>query len=153
MTKKEIKIVAIIIITMIIITGILFVKKTKNKASNTLNDKNITSNQEFVSVQEDGTKINKSNNLAQTKTIDGLEIGNIVLIEKNGESYLQATVKNTTNKILGEEFIKLTLINKSGNTLSEVKGYLGTIPGGETTTLNIKASADFANAYDFKVSK
>ncbi len=153
MTKKEIKVVAIIIIIMIITTGILFIKKNKNKNVNTINDKNITSNQEFVSVQEDGTKINKSNNLAQTKTIDGLEISNVVLIEKDGESYLQATVKNTTNKILGEEFIKLTLINKSGDTLSEVKGYLGTIPEGGTSTLNIKANADFANAYDFKVSK
>ena len=151
MTKKEIKVVAIIIIIMIITTGILFIKKNKNV--NTINDKNITSNQEFVSVQEDGTKINKSNNLAQTKTIDGLEISNVVLIEKDGESYLQSTVKNTTNKILGEEFIKLTLINKSGDTLSEVKGYLGTIPEGGTSTLNIKANADFANAYDFKVSK
>ena len=47
----------------------------------------------------------------------------------------------------------MTLINKSGDTLSEVKGYLGTIPEGGTSTLNITANADFANAYDFKVSK
>lgn len=34
-----------------------------------------------------------------------------------------------------------------------MKGYLGTIPEGGTFTLNIKENEDFANAYDFKVSK
>ena len=42
-----------------------------------INEKN-----EFIEVQEDGTRLNKSEKFSTTKTIEGLEISNIKLTEK-----------------------------------------------------------------------
>lgn len=154
MKKNEMIIVGIIVAVMLIILGIVIINKNKNSVTdnepqNTIN----TTNEEFTNVQSDGTKINTSNKLAETKKFDGLEISNITLTEKNGESYLRAIVKNTTSQTKGNEMILLTIINKEGKTLTTINGYLDTIEAGETSMLSIKTSADFANAYDFKVSK
>ena len=152
MKKNEIIIVGVIVAVMLIILGIVIANKnniTQKDPEDTIN----TTNEEFTNVQSDGTKINTSNKLAETKKIDGLEIGNITLTEKNGESYLRATVTNTTSQTKGNEMILLTIINKEGKTLTTINGYLDTIEEGETSILSIKTSADFANAYDFKVSK
>lgn len=148
MKKKEAIVIFTLIAIMVLILVIVIVKKGKNNQ--------ITPNvvkEEFVEVKEDGTRVNTSSKLAEIKKIDGLEIGNITLTEKNNESYIRATVKNTTAQVKGDDSITLTIIDKAGNTLTEVQGYLDTIQPGNTATLSIKASADFANAYDFKVSK
>lgn len=148
MKKKEAIVIFTLIAIMVLILVIVIVKKEKNNQ--------ITPNvvkEEFVEVKEDGTRVNTSSKLAETKKFDGLEIGNITLTEKNNESYIRATVKNTTSQVKGDESITLTILDKTGKTLTEVTGYLDTIQPGNTAILSIKASADFANAYDFTVSK
>lgn len=148
MKKKEAIVIFTLIAIMVLILVIVIVKKGKNNQITP----NVV-NEEFVEVREDGTRVNTSSKFAEAKKFDGLEIGNITLTEKNNESYIRATVKNTTTQVKGDDSITLTIIDKAGNTLTEVQGYLNTIQPGDTTILSIKASADFANAYDFKVSK
>ena len=151
MKKNEAKVIFILVAIMVIVLIIVIANRGKDNKNKEVVE-NI-SKEEFVDVKEDGTRVNTSNKLAETKKYDGLEISNITLTEKGNESYIRATVKNTTSVKKGEELIKLTIVDKQGNVLTSVKGYLNTIQPGSTTTLSIKASADFANAYDFKVSK
>ena len=141
----------IIILSAITLLLIIVFIRSKGK-ENQKKEENILPKEEFVTVMDDGSRVNKSSMLKKTKIIDGLEIGNITLKESGNESVIRATVKNTTSIKKGDEFIQLTIIDKDGNTLVKVKGYLNTINPGEKTELNIKASCDFANAYDFKVN-
>lgn len=155
MKKNEAKAIFTIIAIMVIILVIVFVVTRKNNDETEGQDTNTANNtvtEEFVEVMEDGTRVNTSNKLAETKTFDGLEVSNITLTEKNNESYIRATVKNTTSQVKGDDYITLTIVDKNGKTLTEVDGYLDTLQPGSTATLSIRASADFANAYDFKVS-
>ena len=151
MKKNEAKVIFILVAIMVIVLIIVIANRGKDNKNEEVVE-NIAK-EEFIDVKEDGTRVNTSNKLAETKKYYGLEISNITLTEKGNESYIRATVKNTTSVKKGEELIKLTIVDKQGNVLTSVKGYLNTIQPGSTTTLSIKASADFANAYDFKVSK
>ena len=44
------------------------------------------------------------------------------------------------------------VLDKSGNTITTVRGIINAMNAGETTQLNMGVTADVANAYDFKVS-
>ena len=52
----------------------------------------------YVEVLNDGTKLNKSNKLSETKKLDGMEITAIQLTNRNGVSRILATVTNKTNE-------------------------------------------------------
>ena len=76
--KKAIVICAIAIITIIALLTIKSnnPKETKQKTNQ---NKSEVQTEEFVEMQADGTKLNTSSKLKETKTIDGLEITNIQL--------------------------------------------------------------------------
>ena len=49
--------------------------------------------------------------------------------------------------------VELTLLDDQGNTLEVLDGLISPVAAGETVQLNIGVSADYANAYDFKIVK
>lgn len=154
MNKSERKQVFIMISVMVVIILILFVIKvvSGNKDESQSAQSNVQ-NEAYVEKQEDGTKVNTSNKLKETKKLGDLEFSNIRLTSKNGESYLTATVKNVGGSKAGDEFVTITVVDDQGSILTSVDAYLGTIQAGAETTLSSKTSSDFANAYDFTVSR
>lgn len=154
MNKSERKQVMIMIGVMLaIVIILLIVKSTKGDEQENQPIQNTVQNEAYVERQEDGTSLNVSDKLKETKKLGDLEFSNIRLTSRNGESYLTATVKNTSSVKTGDEFITITVLDENGNTLTSVYAYLGTIDAGQETTLSTKTSSDFANAYDFTVSR
>ena len=154
MNKSERKQVMIMIGVMLaIVIILLIVKSTKGDEQENQPIQNTVQNEAYVEIQEDGTSLNVSDKLKETKKLGDLEFSNIRLTSRNGESYLTATVKNTSSVKTGDEFITITVLDENGNTLTSVYAYLGTIDAGQETTLSTKTSSDFANAYDFTVSR
>lgn len=151
MSKKERKriftIIGILLLTIIIL---LIVKSiTKNDE----NEGEVLTKETYVEIQEDGTNLNTSNKLKETKKLGELEFSNIRLTSKDGESYVTADVKNTSTTKLGNKFVHITIVDDKGEDLSKVTIYLGDIEAGESITINGKASSDFANAYDFLITE
>ena len=109
--------------------------------------------EEFVQVLEDGTKLNTSSKLSEMKELDGLQFGNIQLTEQNGQSVLLADVKNTTSEATDIILVDVTLLDKDGNELVTVGGIIGPLQPGETTQFNTSVTLDYANAYDFTITK
>ena len=154
MNKSERKQVMIMIGVMLaIVIILLIVKSTKGDEQENQPIQNTVQNEAFVEKQEDGTSLNVSDKLKETKKLGDLEFSNIRITSRNGESYLTATVKNTSSVKTGDEFITITVLDENGNTLTSVYAYLGTIDAGQETTLSTKTSSDFVNAYDFTVSR
>ena len=120
MKKSEAKVIFVLVAIMVIVLIIVIANRGKDNKNEEVVE-NIAK-EEFIDVKEDGTRVNTSNKLAETKKYDGLEISNITLTEKGNESYIRATVKNTTSVKKGEELIKLTIVDKQGNVLTSVKG-------------------------------
>ena len=146
--KKFWIVVGVVILLMII----LIVKGNKDKNQNVIQESQ-TEVEEFVNTLSDGTKVNTSNKLAETKIIDGLEVSNIRLTEKNNLSKILATVKNPTTQEKGGYAVTIKLLDKNGETIKEIESYIDKVKSEDTVTLNTAATVDFANAYDFTITK
>lgn len=147
MKAQEKRMILILIIVSILIITIVWCV-TRNKETEVVES---TNREEFVEVLEDGTKLNISDKLNETKRVENFEIGNIQLTDKNGVSVLLADVKNVSETSTDWTIITITLIDRIGNTIQEIEGVIKDLQPGETTQLNAATSADYANSYDFKV--
>ena len=152
MKKKEKRNLLILIAVAIVIIAIIFFVtrggKNNTPAQNTTGNEVV---EEFVQVLEDGTKLNTSTKLNQSKKLEGLEIGNIQLTNRNGISVVLADVVNNSSTATDLMPVILTLLDKNGNVLVELNGLIDPVEPGGTAQLNMGVTADYANAYDFTI--
>lgn len=153
MKSNEKKMILVLIIVAIIIIAVLVKVRNSNNGGtaidNTTDENTVV--EEFVEVLEDGTKLNVSDKLSETKTFGNYEISNIQLTEQNGQSLILADVKNTGDVKTDVVLIDITLLDKEGIEITTIGGIIGDIEPGATVQLNASATTDFANAYDFTV--
>ena len=149
----------ILLVAGVIIAVIFFVVITNINKGDGENQNNVTqqqsvqntSNEEFTTELDDGTKINTSESFGQTKTYNNLEISNIQFTSKDGKSTLLADVKNTGTTTHEPEIVKIVLLDENGNTVTELKPAIEKIEPGETAQINSSVSADVANVKDFRI--
>ena len=158
MKAKELLIILLIILFFLIVITIAVNSRDDREVEETPQTPEIgvteeNEVEEFVEVQEDGSKVNTSEELKKTKTIDGLEISNIRLVENNNVSQVVADVTNPTNGTLGDFPVEIIVKDKEGNEITRIGGYIDRVNAGETAQLNASATSDFANAYDFEIVK
>jgi len=157
--KKQSKTLVVLALIIIIIGGIIFVWKNVIKRDEDNKDKYEDEQEvnevveKYVEELDDGTKLNISNKLNETKMLEGLKISNIQLTYKNGMSIIIADVENTTNGDIGLTPINLKLYDEQGNILETLDGLISEVKSGEKTQLNIGISSDYANAYDISIEK
>lgn len=156
MKKSEKQMVSILIIVAVIIIGIIYFATRQENEVKTNAGEQETENkvvEEFVQVLDDGTKLNTSTKLQQTKNIEGLDVGNIQLTHSNGLSVVLADVVNNSSKATDLMVVTLTLLDKNGNELEKIDGLISPLQPGASTQLNMGVTADHANAYDFTIVK
>ena len=144
--------IIIFLVLLIILIGVVavFTNIKKNRNDNTLEQQQLG---EFVSLREDGTKENISEKLKEIKVLEGLEITDIVLTEKDNVSQISAKVENSTeNSVEGME-VAVVFSDKEGNTITEISAYITGLEPGENTTLYSSVVADVSNAYDINIVK
>lgn len=141
----------IIITILIILVLIIFVVIKKDKKQN--NQEIIENNPEIlVQTLEDGTKLNTSTKLSETKKVENLEISNTQITNKNGKTMLLADVKNVGTATIQMMQLEITLIDSNQKEIEKLDGLLGTIKPGETVQLNIEATEDYSDIYDYIVN-
>ena len=150
MKPKEKRMILILLVILIIAIIIFAVNKNK-KDENTVEENKVV--EEFVQVLEDGTKLNTSSKLNEMKKFEGLEFGNIQLTNANGQSVLLADVKNTSTVATKMMLVSVTLYDKNGNELGTVGGIISALQPGESKQFNTSMQKDYANAYDFTITK
>lgn len=149
--RKAIIVTIILIIVAIFAITIWFVmQKNEVQTGGEVVD---TTKEEFVNVLEDGTKLNNSTKLAETKNFEGMEITNFQLTEKDSVSLLLGTITNTSDSVKGGYPIIIKMIDKSENEIVTVGGFVKELQPGESTQLSISATFDYANAYDFEMHR
>lgn len=149
MKNNEKKFILILIVVSIIIIAIIaIITNNKNGESTNLNDE-----ERYVDVLQDGTKLNKSSKLQETKKIDGMEVSDFQLTSKGNVTVLLGTITNKSNEVKGDYPVSIKILDDKGNEIITVGGYIGELQPGETTQLNCSATFDYANAYDFEITK
>lgn len=156
MNKKVKKIIAAIMIIIVIAMVITIMLRFRNRKS-TENirtvEEQIIPKEEFVDKLEDGTRINSSDKLHETKTFDGLEISDFQLTEKDNMTVLLGKITNNANTKKGGYAVNITVLDKDRNEMTTAVAYIKELQPGESTTLNVSSTFDYANAYDFIISR
>ena len=123
MKRNEKKWILVLVAITVLLIIVLIVKNSKKEVTKE-NSKQLGANtQEYVQVLENGTKLNTSTKLKETKMLDSLEIGNI------------------------------QLTNKNGTEIATVPGIISPLKVGESTQLNTSMQQDYTGIYDFRVVK
>lgn len=149
--KRMIVILAIITIAIIIVA--LIVRNNKKGANKVAEGAGSQPSEEYVSVLDDGTRLNTSDKLHETKTVDGMEITNFQLTEKDNVTLLLGTVTNTSDTVKGGYPVDVKIVDKEGNEIITIVAFIGSLEPGESTQFNTSATFDYANAYDFSITK
>ena len=163
--KKRIVIYLLILLVIIIMVVILkkngLIFSNNEKTSNENIEEEIQIAKADVSVgeneelQEDGSKINKSEELKKTKKLeDEYELTKIQLKENGGITMLTAEVKNVSKKSTKEQEVCVELLDKNKNVIDTIHGgIIKALEPEETTILNMGVTIDTSNAYTFRIKK
>jgi len=146
--KGKLIIIALLTIAIIVVMWVVIRKDNNNEPQ-----QNNIVKEEYVDVLQDGTKLNTSSKLHETKKFDGMEISNFQLTTKNNVTQLLGTITNKTQTTKGGYPVNIKIVDKSGKTIITVAAYIGELKPGESTQLSTSATFDYANAYDFSISK
>ena len=157
MKKKEKRMILILLVILIIAIVIFVVSKNVNKGNN-VNENGSTTQQEntepeeFVQVQEDGTKLNTSTELKKEKQVGNYKFENMQLTTQDNQTVLLADVTNTGSNKTDIQLVDVTLLDKDGNEIITVGGIISQLDPGEKTQFNTSMTLDYANTYDFKIT-
>lgn len=150
-------VILILIIITVVVTRKIIARNNKNEQVNNVTNQieNQVENEteKNVKVLEDGTKLNISSKLKENKKIDNLEIKDIQLTYKDGVTNLLCNIQNISNKKTDIQNVNITLLNEQGKTIYTMQGIIEEVNAGEIKQFNTSITADFANAYDFKIVK
>ena len=140
MKQKQVIIIIAIAILLVVIIAVAVPLASKD-----------TTKEEYVEVLEDGTKINTSEKLSQTKTYNGIEFTNIKFTNASSVTNLSADVKNTTSEDMESQVVRINVLDEQGNIITTYRGSVEALKAGETTTFNAAIAANYANAYDIEI--
>ena len=151
----------IVIGVLVLITVIVIIVALVNRSKNEENNNNITNTiieqndveEEFVNTLADGTKLNTSEELHKTKTFDGMEISDFQLTENGNVTLLLGIITNTSNVEKGGYPVDIKVLDKEGKEIITIGAYISKLQPGQSTQLNTSATFDYANAYDFEITK
>lgn len=150
MKSKEKTVIAILVaITIVVIIVTIVVKSGKKQEE--VKTENVE--ESSSTVLEDGTVLNVSDKLHETKKFEGMEISNIQLTETEKETLLIATVTNTSETEQGGYPIKVKMIDEQGNEIKTIDAYIGELQPGKSTKISTSATYDAKNVHDFIIMK
>ena len=153
MKKKE-KIMIIVLIVIAIVAVVFAVNRNKGSQTNEVATENTNQIVEkYVQVLQDGTKLNTSEKLSKTKTVEGLEFKNIQLTNQGGQTVLLADVTNTNSTATQIMLVDVIILDDAGKEIGKVGGIVAPLSPGRTTQFNASTTMDYANAADFKIVK
>lgn len=151
--KKNEKIMIFILLVILVVAIVVFAvnknKKVVNEENNTEVENKVV--EEFVQVLEDGTKLNTSTKLNESREVNGFKFENIQFTERKGQSVLLANVTNNTGKATDFTLVDVILLDKYGNEIEKLGGIISPLQPGAKTQFNVSMTLDYANSYDFKI--
>ena len=154
MTNKEKKGIIILIAVATILILIMVLTKGKKEEPANANVQNDTNVEEYVELLDDGTKLNISEKLKETKIVEGLEVGDFQLTEQGNVSLLLGTLTNKTSARQGGFLADIKVIDKQGNEITSMKEvFIPPVESGQSAPLEISMTLDYANAYDIVITR
>ena len=144
------RLILLFVILVIVIVAIVLLVQNFTKKDE---QEDVYEEEGYVQILEDGTRVNRSKKIKEKKHVEGLDIENIQLTEKDNVSVMIADVKNTTKEQKGDFLVSIQLLDGKGQEMIVIDGYIPKLEAGETTQLNVQTTLDYSDAYDIVVTK
>ena len=142
----------LVVVAILIIVALAVLLMGGNEEKDNVSQEN-KSVEEFVEVLGDGTKLNTSSKLSETKTIEGLTISDFQLTEKGSQTVLLGKIRNNGSQARGGFPATVIILDKAGSEIVRLVAYIPEVaPNGEEE-LNVSSTLDYANAYDIRIEK
>lgn len=156
MTSQEKKVIftaiGILVVILLIVVGVKSFGGPKDNTQNKETNNTTVNEEKYTTELTDGTKINNSEDMKNTKKYKELEISNIQFTSKNGSSVLLADVKNAGTTNFTAEEVKVVLIGENGEIIREIGAYIPSIAAGESKEINSIVTAEVvSNVKDFRI--
>ena len=148
MKKSEIKMIVIILIVGLIVIGVMLATRGTNKKG----EETTETEESYTEVLEDGTRINTSEKTKKTKTVEGLEISNLQITEKDNVTVMLGTITNKGKETKEDITLKIKILDRNGKEITTVENYIGKLEVGKSTQLNTSTTYDYADMYDYEVT-
>ena len=148
MKKSEIKMIVIILIVGLIVIGVMLATRGTNKKG----EETTETEESYTEVLEDGTRINTSDKAKKTKTVEGLEISNLQITEKDNVTVMLGTITNKGKETKEDITLKIKILDRNGKEITTVENYIGKLEVGKSTQLNTSTTYDYADMYDYEVT-
>ena len=160
MEPNEKKMIFILILILIIVLTIFFItRNNKGKTADNISMEQGTQAQEKGSHSDmlsDGTRINNSEKIAETKYVDDIEISDIQLTEKDNVTELIANITNTSDKNEDGFLITITLFDDKQNEIGKFNDvFVHALKGKESSNLSTSGlfGNDYVDAYELTITK
>ena len=168
--KRKVIIVIILIIILMVLGTICVISIKKNdQENNTTEENNIDMSVNNTNIQEgeilidydnlenakleDGIKINTSEKVHQQKTFEGLRINQVLIDSEQNMTNFSINFENISDKTIGEKYLKITCLDKSGNQIGELYAYVSETAPGEIANTKVTVPEDYINMYDYQISE
>ncbi len=148
MKKSEIRMIVIILIVGLIVIGVMLATRGTNKKGEETTD----TEESYTEVLEDGTRINTSEKTKKTKTVEGIEISNLQITEKDNVTIMLGTITNKSTETKEDITLKIKILDRNGKEITTVENYIGKLEVGKSTQLNTSTTYDYADMYDYEVT-
>ena len=148
MKKSEIRMIVIILIVGLIVIGVMLATRGTNKKGEETTD----TEESYTEVLEDGTRINTSEKTKKTKTVEGIEISNLQITEKDNVTIMLGTITNKGKETKEDITLKIKILDRNGKEITTVENYIGKLEAGKSTQLNTSTTYDYADMYDYEVT-
>lgn len=112
-----------------------------------------TTEKDNVTTDEDGEKVNTSEELNKDKTFNDFKISGISLKTENGSNILTATIENISSKTTEEGVYNIVFIDKNGKESNKVAVFIKALSPNETIEVKSSINLDVISSYDLKLEK
>lgn len=101
---------------------------------------------------ENQEKINISEKLKEEKSFEGLIIKDIELKTDSGITKFTAKIQNNTENDFPEKKVTIIFTNQDDTEYARLTCEIPSVNKGQTNLINVKTTADIANAYNFRIT-
>ncbi len=144
----------LIIVIMLIVINYKRKRNKKDDIENTIiNEQQKESNEKYVLLRSDGSKVNVSPRINKSKKLDGFEFTDIQIKSKNKKTIITANVKNTLGISTDFTIVDVILYNDKGSTIATIEGLIKKLQPGEDDEFTVVITDDYANTYDLSIVK
>lgn len=106
-----------------------------------------------VEIEENGEKVNNSEQLNKDKTFNEYKVSGINLKTENGSNILTATIENVSGANTQAGVYNIVFVDKSGKEKSKVAIFINSLVPNETIEIKSSINLDVIDSYDLKLIK